>query len=46
MLHCLDWGEGPVAAGAVEGGVHGADSLSGGDAPVGMLNGVDIGGIA
>ena len=32
-----------MAAGAVEGGVHGADSHSGGDTPRGMLNRVDVG---
>ena len=41
--HHLDQGKGPVAAGAVEGGVHGADSHSRGDTPGGMLNRVDIG---
>ena len=43
---CLDWGQGPMAAGAVEGGVYGADSQSGGDTPWGMLNRVDVGAFA
>ena len=41
--HCLDQGKGPVAAGAVEGGVYRADSHSGEGTPGGMLNRVDIG---
>ena len=39
----VDQGEGPVAAGAEEGGVCGAGSCSGGDSPGGMLSRVDVG---
>ena len=41
--HHLDLGKVPVAAGAVEGGVSGADSCSGEDTTRGMLNRVYVG---